>query len=73
MLIGIAFNHPQPQIYGEKKDKISEDAVLEEVSDVQEILFRLGHNVELLPLKYDIGQFIRKLSIVNPDCLFNLC
>ncbi len=73
MLIGIAYDHPRPLIYGEEKDKTSEEAVLECVSDVQKELAQLGHCVVLLPLKDSIKSFIHKLTSLNPDCIFNLC
>jgi D-alanine-D-alanine ligase len=73
MLVGVVYNHPQPLPYGEAKDKISEDAVLEEVSDVQQALRDLGHHVVLLPLKNDIAGFVQKLSSTPLDCVFNIC
>ena len=73
MLVAIAYNQPAPRIYGEEHDKVSEEAVLEEVSDVEEALVELGHRVELVAMGDDARSFIRRLSSLRPDCIFNLC
>jgi len=73
MLVAIAYNRPTPMIYGEERDKVSEEAVLEEVSDVEQALRELGHHVELVSIGDSVEDFIRRLSSLRPDCVFNLC
>lgn len=60
MNIAVTYNQPQNGMYGERKDKLSEDTVLDEVSDVEKALKELGHRVSLLPLKDDASQFIAR-------------
>jgi D-alanine-D-alanine ligase len=73
MHICITHNQPQIPVYGEEKDRISEEAVLKEVTDVQKALTQLDHHVKILPLKRDVDLFIQQLSFLKPECIFNLC
>ncbi|MEM3045273.1 MAG: GNAT family N-acetyltransferase [Candidatus Bathyarchaeia archaeon] len=73
MLVAVAYNEPAPRIYGEERDRISEEAVLEEVSDVKRVLEELGHRVALIPMGGDAESFISRLLSLRPDCIFNLC
>ncbi|MEM2902004.1 MAG: GNAT family N-acetyltransferase [Candidatus Bathyarchaeia archaeon] len=73
MFVAVLYNQPQPLPYGEEKDKISEDAVLEEVSDVQQALQNLGHQAILMPLTNDVPKLVKELSSTPLDCVFNLC
>ncbi|MEM2122535.1 MAG: GNAT family N-acetyltransferase [Candidatus Bathyarchaeia archaeon] len=73
MLVAIAYNQPAPLTYGEEHDKVSEEAVLDEVSDVKQALTDLGHNVALVPIGDDVEAFIQRLLSLRPDCIFNLC
>ncbi|MEM3044267.1 MAG: hypothetical protein QXV77_02085, partial [Candidatus Bathyarchaeia archaeon] len=61
MLIAVAYNEPAPRTYGEERDRISEEAVLEEVSDVKGALEELGHRAALIPMGGDAGSFISRL------------
>lgn len=46
--------------------------VLDQVTAIRTALTERGHAVSVLPCTTDLGNVLRKLDVLNPDCIFNL-
>ncbi len=73
MKVAILYNLLERLERGEKKDILSEEAILDEMMAVEDAIEALGYQSFVMAIKDDIYPVIHWLKEIQPDVVFNLC
>jgi len=71
-LVGIAYNAYEP-VVGRSNERVSEESVQQAAQDVFDAVSNLGYQTSMLPLRRSLTGFVRRLKVVRPGMIINLC
>ncbi len=71
-LVGIVYNAYEP-VAGRSNERVSEESVQQAAQDVFDAVSNLGYRAIMLPLRRSLTGFLRRLGVVRPGVIINLC